>query len=106
MLPPGSAGLHGLTAVRSLELTGHAFDKLATYAIEGARLAAWQEALQAGEAFMDVTSGAIGSVFWWEDRPWVVIFSQNGERVVTTYPTDERTVTNRRGGGRWIFPNT
>ena len=46
-----------------------------------------------------------GSVFWWEERPWVVIFSQDGSRVVTTYPTDERTVTNRRGGGRWISPN-
>ena len=45
------------------------------------------------------------SVFWWEERPWVVIFSQDGRRVVTTYPTDERTLTNRRGGGRWIFPN-
>jgi hypothetical protein len=32
--------------------------------------------------------------------------SQDGDKVVTTYPTDERTVTNRRGGGRWIFPNT
>jgi len=48
---------------------------------------------------------AKGSVFWWEERPWVVIFSQDGRRVVTTYPTDERTLTNRRGGGRWIFPN-
>ena len=38
-------------------------------------------------------------------RPWVVILSQDGHRVVTTYPTDECTVANRRGGGRWIFPN-
>jgi len=88
-----------------LELTRHAVDKLATYAIEGLRLCAWQDALQGGEPFLDVTSGANGSVFWWEERPWVVIFSQDGRRVVTTYPTDERTLTNRRGGGRWIFPN-
>jgi hypothetical protein len=88
-----------------LELTRHAVDKLATYAIEGLRLCSWQDALQGGEPFLDVTSGAKGSVFWWEERPWVVIFSQDGCRVVTTYPTDERTVTNRRGGGRWIFPN-
>ena len=85
--------------MRQLKLTGHAVDKLATYAIQGPCLASWQEALQAGEAFMNVTSGAFGSVFWWEDRLWVVIFSQDGERVVTTYPADERTVTNRRGGG-------
>ena len=92
--------------MRSLELTRHAVQKLTTYAIQGARLASWREALQGGEAFVDVTSGATGSVFWWEGRPWVVIFSQDGEAVVTTYPTDERTVTNRRGGGRWISPNT
>ena len=56
---------------------------------------------------MELTRHAVakGSVFWWEERPWVVIFSQDGSRVVTTYPTDERTVTNRRGGGRWISPN-
>jgi len=92
--------------VGSLELTRHAVDKLATYAIEGARLALWQEALQVGQPFMDLSSVAMGSVFWWEDRPWVVIFSQNDNRVVTTYPTDDSTVTNRRGGGRWIFLNT
>ena len=84
----------------SLELTRHAVVKLATYAIEEARLASWQEALQVGQSFMDLTSGAVGSVFWWEVRPWVVIFSQNDKKVVTTFPTDDRTVTNRRGAGR------
>ena len=88
-----------------LELTRHAVDKLATYAIEGSRLCSWEDALQRGELFVDVTSGAKGSVFWWEERPWVVIFSQDGGLVLATYPTDERTVTNRRGGRRWIFPN-
>ena len=33
-------------------------------------------------------------------RPWVVILSQDGHRVVTTDPTAERTVSNRRGGAR------
>ena len=80
-------------------------DKLATYEIEGLRLAGWKQALQGGEPFLDVISGARGSVFWWEERPWVVIFSQDGSWVVTTYPTDERTVNNRRGGGRWISPS-
>jgi len=51
---------------------------------------------------LELTRHAIakGSVFWLEERPWVVIFSQDGGRVMTTYPTDERTVTNRRRGGR------
>jgi hypothetical protein len=52
-----------------LELTRHAVDKLATYAIGGFRLCSWQDALQGGELFVDVTSGAKGSVFWWEERP-------------------------------------
>ena len=42
----------------------------------------------------------------WEDRPWIAILSQDGGRVITTYPTDQRTVTNRLGAGRWIKPNT
>ncbi len=92
--------------VSSVELTRHAIDKLETYGIQNERLDSWREALQEGEPFLDVTSGATGSVFWWEERPWVVIFSQDGARVVTTYPTDQRTVTNRRGGGRWISPNS
>jgi len=29
-----------------------------------------------------------------------VILSKDGDRVVTTYPSDERTETNRRGAGR------
>ena len=91
--------------ITTLDLTRHAAYKLATYAIEGDRLCSWRDALQDGDPFVDVTSDAQGSVFWWEERPWVVIFSQDDGRVVTTYPTDERTVTNRRGGGRWIFPN-
>jgi hypothetical protein len=89
-----------------MELTRHAIDKLETYGIRNEHLLPWREALEKGETFMDVTSGATGSVFWWAERPWVVIFSQDGRRVVTTYPTDQRTVTNRRGGGRWISPST
>jgi len=91
--------------VTLLDLSRHAIDKLGTYGIEGQRFQSWQEALQGGEPFLDVTSGAAGLVIRWEDRPWVVILSENEFRVVTTYPTDERTVANRRGGGRWIFPN-
>ena len=92
--------------VNLVELTRHAIDKLETYGIQNERLRSWWEALQRGETFLDVTSGATGCVFWWEDRPWVVIFSQDGSTIVTTYPTDRRTVTSRRGGGRWISPST
>jgi hypothetical protein len=68
-----------------LQLSRHAVDKLATYGIQSARLCSWHEALPAGDPFLDVCSGASGSIFWWEQRPWIVIFSQDGVRVVTTY---------------------
>jgi len=54
---------------------------------------------------MDRLTGACGLLLRWEDRPWVVILREDGGVVVTTYPSDSRTVQNRRGGGRWIFPN-
>ena len=47
-----------------LELTRHAVDKLATYVIEGSRLCSWEDTLQRGALFEDVTSGVKGSLFW------------------------------------------
>ena len=51
-------------------------------------------------------SGALVLVIHWEERPWIVILSEDGDRDLTTYPSDERTVMNRRGAGRWISPGT
>jgi hypothetical protein len=87
-----------------LQLTRHAADKLETYGIDGARLESWRAALERGDSFLDVSSGSLVLVIHWEERPWIVILSEDGEKVVTTYPSDERTVMNRRGGGRWITP--
>ena len=42
----------------------------------------------------------------WEWRPWIVILREDEDTVVTTYPSDVRTVSSRQGGGRWIFPST
>lgn len=89
-----------------MELSRHAIDKLQTYGIEGLRFQDWRDALLQGEAFQDLSTGVFGLVMLWEGRPWIVILSDDGSKVVTTYPTDERTVTNRRGGGRWIFPSS
>ena len=89
----------------TLQLTRHAADKLETYGIAGDRLASWRAALSSGEPFLDVSTGARGLVIHWEDRPWIVILREDGSAVVTTYPSDERTVTNRREGGRWISPS-
>jgi hypothetical protein len=87
-----------------LQLTRHAADKLETYGIDGARLESWRAALERGESFLDVVTGSLVLVMHWEERPWIVILSKDGDRVVTTYPSDERTVTNRRGAGRWMYP--
>ena len=65
----------------------------------------WQSALVEGEPCLDVSTGARGLVIDWEERPWIVILREDGSAVVTTYPSDERTVMNRRGGGRWISPS-
>ncbi|MFM7265577.1 MAG: hypothetical protein ACKOZW_08330 [Cyanobium sp.] len=89
-----------------MQLTRHAQDKLEAYGIEGDRLASWEAALLAAEPFLDASSGARGLLMEWEVRPWVVILREDGEAVVTTYPSDARTVMSRRGGGRWIFPST
>lgn len=93
---------HGLP----LQLTRHATAKLSTYGIEGERLTSWREALCSAERFVDVTTGARGLLMSWEGRPWIVILREDEETVVTTYPSDQRTVGNRRGGGRWIFLST
>lgn len=63
----------------------------------GCLVPAWWSGLQ-------LTRHAAVLVMHWEDRPWIVILSKDGDMVVTTYPSDERTVTNRRGAGRWISP--
>ncbi len=89
-----------------MELSRHAIDKLQTYSIKGLCFQDWRDALSQGEAFQDLSTGASGLVMLWEGRPWIVILTDDGSKVVTTYPTDERTVTNRRGGGRWIFPSS
>lgn len=89
----------------ALQLTRHAADKLETYGIAGERLASWRAALSSGEPFLDVSTGARGLVIRWEARPWIVILREDEMTVVTTYPSDERTVMNRFGGGRWISPS-
>ena len=103
--PTQSARGH-LTKPKSLDLTLHAQQKLETYGINGERLASWLAALRAGEPFVDVSTGARGLLLEWENRPWVVILREDGCSVVTTYPSDPRTVMKRRGGGRWIFPSS
>ena len=39
------------------------------------------------------------------DRPWVAVLTPDDTRVITVYPTDQRTVQARRAGGRWLFLN-
>ena len=83
-----------------LQHSRHAAEKLETYRIDGARLESWRAALERGDPFLDVVTGSLVLVMHWEERPWIVILSKDVDRVVTNYPSDERTVTNRRGAGR------
>jgi len=78
-----------------LQLTRHAADKLETYGIDGARLQSWRASLERGNPLLDVVIGSLVLVIQWEERPWIVILSEGEARVVTTDPSDERTVTNR-----------
>ena len=66
----------------------------------GTRLESWRAALERGNPFLDLVTGSLVLVMHREERPWIVILSKDGDRVVTTYPSDERTETNRRGAGR------
>ncbi|MGL6135505.1 MAG: hypothetical protein ACRC1L_15165, partial [Prochlorococcaceae cyanobacterium] len=63
-------------------------------------------ALQQGVRHVDLNTAARIVVSQWEGRPWIAVLSQDGERVITTYPTDQRTVANRLESGRWMKPNT
>ena len=101
----GSAGgCLGPLCWSGLQLTRHAADKLETYGIDGARLESWRATVERGDPFLDVVTGSLVLIIHWEERPWIVILSEDGDRVVTTYPSDERTVTNRRRACRWIYP--
>ena len=75
-----------------MELSRHAIEKLQTYGVE-------VSVSRHGKLLSGIVIG-------WESRPWMVIMSNNVLKDLTTYPTDDRTVTNRRGAGRWIFLNT
>lgn len=41
---------------------------------------------------------------FWIDPGWPVL-TPDDARVITVYPTDQRTVEARRAGGRWLFLN-
>jgi hypothetical protein len=89
-----------------VDLSRHALTKLETYGIDGERLQSWWQAVQGGKRFLDLGTGAVVVLAEWEHRPWIAILSQDGKRIVTLYPTDHRTVTNRLEAGRWIQPST
>lgn len=89
-----------------MDLSRHGLAKLETYGISGERLESWWQALEQGQRFLDLGTGATVVVAEWEKRPWITILSQDGGRVITTYPTDHRTVINRLEAGRWIPPHT
>lgn len=85
-----------------MELSRHAIDKLETYGITSECLLGWEAAMAQGSRLVDRGTGASIVVMEWEQRPWIAVLSQDGDRVITTYPTDHGTLTNRIGAGRWV----
>ena len=65
-----------------MEFSQHALDKCTLCGVNPELV---REALTVGETFLDLTP--------------------DDARVITVYPTDERTVQARRAGGRWLFLN-
>jgi hypothetical protein len=87
-----------------MEFSQHALEKCALYGVNPELV---QDALASGETLLDLNRGdSRARVFEFLDRPWVAVLTPDDARVIPVYPTDQRTVTNRLGAGRWIKPNT
>ncbi|MFM7550249.1 MAG: DUF4258 domain-containing protein [Cyanobium sp.] len=86
-----------------MQFSQHALEKCALYGVNPELV---RDALTAGETSLDFNrSGTRGRVFEFLDRPWVVVLTPDDAKVITVYPTDQRTVEARRAGGRWLFLN-
>jgi hypothetical protein len=86
-----------------MEFSHHALEKCTLYGVNPELV---REALTVGETFLDLNrGGSRARVFEFLDRPWVAVLTPDDARVITVYPTDERTVQARRAGGRWLFLN-
>lgn len=86
-----------------MHFSQHALEKCALYGVNPELV---RDALAEGETFLDLNrGGSRARVFEFLDRPWVAVLTPDDARVITVYPTDQRTVQARRAGGRWLFLN-
>lgn len=86
-----------------MQYSQHALDKCLLYGVTPQLV---QDAPESGETFLDLNrGGSRARVFEFLDRPWVAVLTPDDARVITVYPTDQRTVEARRAGGRWLFLN-
>jgi hypothetical protein len=85
-----------------MQLSRHATDKLEAYGITSERLLSWEGAVEQGSRLVYLSTGASIVVTEWEQRPWIAVLSQDGDRVITTYPTDHGTLTKRIGAGQSV----
>lgn len=84
-----------------MQFSQHALEKCDLYGVEPEKLL---QALTEGQTFIDLNrGGSRARVFEFLDRPWVAVLTPDDARVITVYPTDQRTVEARRAGGRWVF---
>ena len=84
-----------------MQFSQHALEKCALYGVNPEQLL---QALHEGQTFLDLNrGGSWARVFFFLDRPWVAVLTPDDARVITVYPSDQRTIEARRAGGRWVF---
>jgi hypothetical protein len=80
--------------------TQHALDKLDVYGISPE----WVDELTESPIhdFRDVIEGSRIVVVKSQEILLAIVVEPDGERVITVYRTDVRTIENRRKAGRWV----
>lgn len=87
-----------------MEFTDHALLKCERYGILPALVMSGIRTRS--QTFLDTSKdGSRCTVFTMGGRPWVAVLTADESKVITVYPTDERTLENRQGGGRWLSLN-
>ncbi len=80
-----------------MEWSQHALEKLRIYEIASEAI----EGASVRQELRDRESGALLQVVEFQNRPWVMVISAESGKVMTVYPTDEKTLEHRIKSGRW-----
>jgi hypothetical protein len=73
-----------------MQFSQHALEKCALCGVNPELV---RDALAEGETFLDLNRGSSRArVFEFLDRPWVAVLTPEDARVMTVYPTEQRTL--------------